>query len=608
MSLRPLLLLVALFVAVPATAQTIVPVSRFRKGESFSLTTPYCSTACVRPIFGSYSAPNCVNAYSTTEAFKDFEYFWWTAEGFIATNSVRNPALSAPPGGTGLHFLRTDSQNGPRYSTTNCAGVDGYDEGTETYTGATACYNMLDQLDTQTLCPLDAGDFGTSGVYRGTNNGLWLKGKIDYINSKKRSGANPLHTLSERHELMQPTELQVDGVDPSWFVTAGDQTPNAWNHFYDWLTATGTSDPVCTTANADCHYDSGAGVMQGKSDVTNYCCTGNTSGHACNHCTPVSCTWSWYENGDQPSFMSGATTCNGWDKHSAGFSYYDVINATGKDPYTAIYYLTRPNGQRWSPNGVLMDTANAAYRRWRVAQWKALMQETGADFVLLSHKMAQWFPYAYVAPYTFYVRGMPNKFDLPTLNPPGNNNGVTDVYEVVQSGDGGYSADQNQHWPASKAVEGLRGFADELTAQHVPWTFDVGAAHFLPTKRCISITNYNWVSASSCTSDTDCSGSDKCVMWGDDPRTTGVNEHLVFRSIAYDSPRAEIWGETMSQSGGVNPAPNTDCTGLTGVLLRECQDQCQGKTGNYLLDCVRRAEGKATPLIGSQVPVGTCKP
>ena len=601
-TLKPISL--ALLLTTAAVAQEVGP-APFEK--VWGATFPYCFEGVLRPSLGT---PPACTPNPPLAKWGKVRTLWWSAEGAIATTARKDPRVTA--GGSQLVFERDASTASPLATSSGCPDGANVPSNTACYPKCRTCFNVADGLDTASTC------LGRrlKSPYRGTLNGKTLHEEIQLAREQaaiqRPGGPTPINVLAARWDLLMWTELQLEGFDPAWLAVpgrpehAGPDPAGPWADFHNWL-VTDTSDS-CATRNSDCTGSHERGTVKGKGGIQNTCCVdGVGQNYAWENSCGGFCTWS-YSNGGfgKPIYDPEHGWASGSDLHDMGMRYNDLISLRGGDPEKAIYYATRPHGQHWAPSGVVVRMDAPAYQDWRIRQIKLLLQESGAEMVHLNQKIFQYSSDSY------YVRDLVPKYDL--NSPCGNHDGVVQVAEVVCAGEGGFTGNQaSGGYHFSDWARGWRQIADKIHAAGLKYQVTMNWTQWMPG-RCTNFRNL----ARPChfPSDPICQGEGAyCKMGSDDvvdtPPPNGVDENDTVRSVTYDADFVYIDDENRGSDSAHKWCAGSecsDCTGLTGVYLKECRWGCKGLTGAPLLECALRGAGVPYLRIGSPTTADACRP
>jgi hypothetical protein len=317
--------------------------------------------------------------------------------------------------------------------------------------GPPACTPRISKIDTaQADTVFMTGEYSVASSETSTHpplrfqsaNSCWYDGYLKPSNTKlytdelkalRSPTLPPLTSIyATRFDIITSPKSQVTGFQASWAVDSA--TP--WADFQSFIASDRTAD----------------------------CASG--------------CRWSDSDPAESAS-LDGVNT---------GYRLRDALDrSSGPNTYQKkVYYLTRGSAGEtvFAPNAIVMRQDNPEYQKWVVALAKKEMQESGATYVDLNQKFAQYQGDRYLGDY------------------PG---GLT----TWNRADSSYFTGLFLNYGLAQYVAGWRGIANELIRQGVPYEVTVGQ-WFVKTGG----TNSNYY---------------------DDPLTLAINEADVIRSVVYDA-------------------------------------------------------------------------
>jgi hypothetical protein len=321
----------------PAVSPAQSPLEAGQRNVSF------CAPMMSRPSLDSW--PACTPT-PPRSSWGIPQYVFLSADGGSIPSTAKKDARVKK--GAGLVYRRADSSSAPPA----CASQPCFsyqDRATES-----------DGLGPANTCYAASADVRLRGYSAAANLSQMIADLKKEASTVRPDGAPPQMVLYMRWDLLFWPELQIDGFDPAWL--ARSYTP--WAAFQAFVTKDHST--FCSAgANAAC--------KSPGQPLT--CCTGAETGT----CT-AACSWTWSDRGYSDQ----------WDGKDVGLRYNDLIAVRGGDPERAIYYLTRPNYQKLSPDGVVVRQDDPAYQDWRIGLVKKMLAESGADMVLLNDKFFQY--------------------------------------------------------------------------------------------------------------------------------------------------------------------------------------------------------------------------
>ena len=370
---------------------------------------------------------------------------------------------------------------------------------------STPCFSYLDaagagvagtaaDLDIAQTCEASGESAAGVNPRRGVRNGANRGDEVDNYRSvaaaQRSGGSPPLVILANRFDVVTRAQMAISGFDESMLIetTGHDATvtwfagdPNEWN----WSHA-------CTNA------------AWRDRDV--------------------------YGGGDPDDPAAGGIRLN------------DQISSLGGDPSDYSYMLIGPDDAAYvCPNGVMADQNDVAYRSWKInSVISPLMADSGADMVLLNHKL---FQYDYDAPtaavgasdtLAMYCADYATPADFFAGTAPGGQYAGDDCWtgDVEAAGYG-----------LEEYVAGLVALGSELHAAGIRWSISVSGALLRVNSLCAGLNTGPNSEPWSC-----CSGVEAgdCDVY-DDPDSAGTNEQLSLRNLIRS---ADFW--EISTSGNPN--------------------------------------------------------